>query len=173
MNKNNTCCFIGHRQSTYSKLFIEKITCLIEGLIVDKQVSTFIFGSKSNFDTLCLNIVSTLKNKYPYISKICYLCSHEEAFLEEQRESFSAIYSIVIKKNLLTFDKKIYVETAYGKMAYIKRNQKMIDDSNFCVFYYDENQYSENKDISIPKSGTHLAFLYAKSKNKNIINVLK
>ena len=42
----------------------------------------------------------------------------------------------------------------------------MIDNSEYCLFYYNENLY-KNK-----SSGTKLAYNYAISKNKTIINVL-
>ncbi len=66
-----------------------------------------------------------------------------------------------------------------NKASYIERNFAMIDASDICVFYYDENykpllrKYSK-KCIGYyqPKSGTALAYKYAKQKNKIIYNVL-
>ena len=55
-----------------------------------------------------------------------------------------------------------------GKASYVERNQDMINASDYCVFYYNENyqppkrKYSK-RDVSEyqPKSGTVLAFEYA------------
>ena len=52
----------------------------------------------------------------------------------------------------------------------------MVDDSDYCVFYYDENytresKYSKNNMIiRTPQSGTKLAYNYAVRKKKKIIN---
>lgn len=55
-----------------------------------------------------------------------------------------------------------------GKGAYIERNQAMIDDSDYCVFYYDENyRIKGNKQGN---SGTKIAFKYANGKKKVIKN---
>ena len=53
-----------------------------------------------------------------------------------------------------------------GKRLYIERNKALIDASDIMIFYYDENYRP-----SYSNSGTKLAFEYAKSKNKKIINV--
>jgi len=67
---------------------------------------------------------------------------------------------------------------AAGKAAYVERNQAMIRASDFCVFYYN-NEYlpasrkESKKAITSyqPKSGTGLAFDYAKAHGKTIINL--
>ena len=52
--KENTCCFIGHRTIKETKELKAKIHKIVEKLIVDKNVGTFLFGSKSKFNNLCL-----------------------------------------------------------------------------------------------------------------------
>ena len=54
----------------------------------------------------------------------------------------------------------------------------MIDKSNVCIFYYDENylpprRRNAKRDIADyqSKSGTKIAYDYAKTKNKKIINL--
>ena len=42
----------------------------IENLIVNENVDTFLFGSKSQFDDLCHKVVTELKEKYPHIKRI-------------------------------------------------------------------------------------------------------
>ena len=67
---------------------------------------------------------------------------------------------------------------AAGKAAYVERNQAMIRASDFCVFYYN-NEYlpasrKESKKAITSyqsKSGTGLAFDYAKAHGKTIINL--
>ncbi|MEF9840764.1 MAG: biotin operon repressor, partial [Lachnospiraceae bacterium] len=42
----------------------------IESLIVNHNVDTFLFGSRSEFDSLCHSLVTELKEKYPHIKRI-------------------------------------------------------------------------------------------------------
>jgi hypothetical protein len=70
MNKIYTCCFFGHRTITQTKELKTKLYDIIENLIVEKQIDTFLFGSKSRFNDLCLELVTALKEKYPHIKRI-------------------------------------------------------------------------------------------------------
>ena len=48
----------------------------------------------------------------------------------------------------------------------------MIDESDYCIFYYNENYVPITKKQNQSKvSGTKLAYEYAVKKNKHIINV--
>jgi uncharacterized phage-like protein YoqJ len=65
-----TCCFFGHRKITETDELKAKLIETIEKLIVDEKVNTFLFGSKSRFNSLCLELVTEIKEKYPYIKRI-------------------------------------------------------------------------------------------------------
>jgi len=52
--KENTCCFIGHRTIKETEELRNKLSATIERLITDEKADTFLFGSKSRFDSLCL-----------------------------------------------------------------------------------------------------------------------
>ncbi|MGN0796634.1 MAG: hypothetical protein ACI4M5_00325 [Christensenellales bacterium] len=82
--------------------------------------------------------------------------------------------------SLVGVEEELEHKTKYtaGRASYIERNQAMINDSDYCVFYYDKNyqpQMRKHSRRSIgyyqPKSGTRLAYYYAKRKNKTLINV--
>ena len=167
--KNKTCCFIGHRKIEITDELKKEIYAFIENLIVSKNVKNFLFGSKSDFNDLCHNIVTKLKVKYPEIKRVGYTCKSESVILEHEREKWEEILSRVEKREvrLLGVEEEFDHKTKYvvGKASYIKRNQAMIDDSDFCLFYYDENIEYNNS-----KSGTAIAFNYAKRKNKIIKN---
>ena len=60
-NKQHSCCFFGHRKIDETPQLIERLTKEIEVLITEKDVSTFYFGSKSEFDRLCVKTVTELK----------------------------------------------------------------------------------------------------------------
>ena len=66
-----------------------------------------------------------------------------------------------------------------GKASYIERNQAMINNSDYCIFYYNENympplrKHSKRSVCTYqPKTGTALAYDYAKQKKNVIINVI-
>ena len=61
MSNEKACCFFGHRKIVETPELIERLTKEIEVLITEKEVSTFYFGSKSQFDDLCHKIVTKLK----------------------------------------------------------------------------------------------------------------
>ena len=63
--KDKTCCFFGHRKINETEELKLKLLEIIEKLIVEKKVDTFLFGSKSRFNSLCLELVSEKKRKIP------------------------------------------------------------------------------------------------------------
>ena len=151
-------CFIGHKKiETNEKLLFNLTETVIT--LLNKGVTTFFFGSKSQFNDLAWEVVSKLKKDYPFITRV-YV-----------RSAFQHINSSY-EKYLLTFYEKTYfpqnIEKA-GKYSYVERNFEMIDKSTYCVFYYNENYTSTLK----RNSGTKTAFLYARKKKKEIINLYK
>ena len=75
------CSFFGHRDTPQTEELKEKVREIVERLIIEEGVDTFLFGSRSNFDELCHIVVTELKEKYPYIRRIAYLCKHESGCL--------------------------------------------------------------------------------------------
>ena len=150
----NTCCFIGHREINVTDELKEKLRVVIECLIVDENIDTFLFGSKSQFDDLCYDIVTEIKKKYPHIKRIFvraeypYIDESYEAYL---LESYEDTY----------FPKSVL---GAGKASYVKRNCEMIDNSRFCIVYYKEDYTPKGR-----KSGTKIALAYAEKKKKTII----
>lgn len=104
---DNICCFIGHRKIDLTKQLEEKTKKVIEDLIVNKNVATFLFGSKSEFDSLCHRLVSNLKEKYPHIKRIAYTCRSESCILESGfanncQERLLRISMQVVRKSILS-----------------------------------------------------------------------
>ena len=148
-----TCCFIGHRTINETEELKGKLYKTIENLVVNENVDTFLFGSKSRFDSLCLELVTKLKEKYPHIKRI-YV-----------RAEFP-----VISDNYKDYLLESYEDTYYpekiigsGRAAYVERNFEMINQSRFCVVYYDESYAPITR-----KSGTKIALDYATKHNKKI-----
>lgn len=152
--KSSTCCFFGHRTINETEELKSKLNEIIEKLIVDENVDTFLFGSKSRFSSLCLERVTELKEKHPHIKRIYvraeypYISEHYKNYL---LESYEDTY----------YPKKII---SAGRAAYVERNYEMIDNSRFCIVYYDAPNAPTTR-----KSGTKIALDYAIKKQKNII----
>lgn len=183
MEKYKACSFFGHRKIAVTDCLTHELEEIIEDLIL-KGVSVFLFGSNSEFDSLCHSIVTSLKTKYPNIKRVSYTCKSESCTLEENREQMEKLFSSVLKRNISIqgYEEEFEHKTKYtsGRASYIERNQAMINDSDYCIFYYNENyapemrKYSKRSPIYYqPKSGTRIAFEYANQKKKIIINMAK
>ena len=153
MMKENTCCFFGHREMKETEEMRLELAMLIENLIVNKNVTTFLFGSKSRFNSLCLELVTELKEKYPHIKRIYVRAEYPD-----------------INEEYTNYLLKHYEHTYYpkhirgsGRAACVERNYEMINKSKFCIFYYDKLSAPTNR-----KSGTKIALDYAVKKGKQI-----
>ena len=149
-----TCCFIGHREINVTDELKEKLRVVIECLIVDENIDTFLFGSKSQFDDLCYDIVTEIKKKYPHIKRIFVRAEYpyiDESYVAYLLKSYEDTY----------FPKSVL---GAGKASYVKRNCEMIENSRFCIVYYKEDYTPKGR-----KSGTKIAFDYAEKKKKTII----
>ena len=165
----STCCFLGHRNIDKTPTLIKRLFSTIENLIVKENVNTFLFGSKSDFDSLCHKVVTEIRTKHPHIKRI-YV-----------RSAFPDITASYEKYLLKSYEETYFSESLRnaGKASYVERNKEMINKSDFCIFYYDENylpprRKNSKKALSDyqPKSGTATAYAYAVQKKKNIINVI-
>lgn len=149
-------CFIGHRNVEMTKEEMDNLYKIILTTVVDDNVTDFLFGSKSEFNNICLNIVSKIKEKYTYINRI---------YVRAEYEYINDYYRKTVLKD---FEETYYPEQIRysGKAVYIKRNYEMINRSDICIFYYDDDYRVKNTN-----SGTMLAYKYAKTGNKKIINI--
>ena len=175
-----TCSFIGHRKIVETKELKAKVKSIIEYLIEKKNVKTFLFGSKSQFNDLCLGVVSELKIKYPDIKRVVYTCNSESVVFAEDKEKWQKVYDCLnINVPILAVEEEVEHKAKYlaGRAAYVERNRAMIDASGFCVFYYDQNYIpalpcgTKPNIVRQAKSGTAQAYKYAKRKNKQCYNI--
>lgn len=149
----NTCCFLGHRTINETEELKAKLYKTIESLIVKEKVDTFLFGSKSRFNSLCHELVSELKEKYPHIKRV-YV-----------RAEFPIISDSYKSYLLESYEDTYYPDKIIGsgRASYVERNFKMINSSHFCIVYYDE-AYDPPKH----KSGTKIALDYAIKRKKRV-----
>lgn len=162
------CSFFGHRDTPQTEELKEKVREVVERLIVEEGVDAFLFGSRSSFDELCHIVVTEIKEKYPHIRRIAYLCKHEAGCLvgtgmELKRKIKEITGRDVYVREFEEIKKTDRVNSA-GRASYIERNQWMIDDSEIVVccmvVVYQTG-----------KSGTRQSVKYAKKKNKRCIFV--
>lgn len=147
------CCFVGHREICETEELRTQLSQAIENLILYEETDIFLFGSKSRFNTLCYELVTDLKLKYPHIKRI-YV-----------RAEFPIIRDDYRKYLLQQYEDTYYPDKIMGagRAVYIKRNIEMIDRSNICFFYYDGAYTPKGR-----KSGTKIALDYAKRQKKEI-----
>ena len=127
---------------------------MIEKLITEENVDTFLFGSKSRFNDLCHELVTKIKEKYPHIKRI---------YVRAEFPYISGSYKEYILKD---FEDTYFPDRLIGagRASYIERNIEMIQNSRFCVVYYDRHHTP-----SARKSGTKIALDYAVKLQKQII----
>ena len=128
----------------------------IEKLIVEEHVDTFLFGSRGRFNSLCLELVTEIKEKYTHIKRI-YVRA-EYPYINEHYKNY-----LLEKYDDTYFPQKIINA---GQASYIERNYEMIEKSHYCVAYYDPSLVFPDQ-----KSGTKIAWEHAIKKGKHVINV--
>ena len=163
----NSVCFIGHRKIKNTPELQRRIYDTLSGLILNGTIN-FIFGDHSEFNDLCYKIVTDLKTNYPQIRRIHFRKVYENAD------------DYTMKFLTFGYEESICPERVgeAGRASYIERNRAMIIESACCIFYYDKD-YAPKRSLTnhtgltnrSPKSGTAIAFRYAKSKNKCVINL--
>ncbi len=162
-------CFIGHRTIEKNEVLVSSLKETVITLI-NMGVTTFLFGSNSEFDRLSLEVVTELKKIYPAIKRVYVRSAFQyinKTYQEYLLKSYEDTY----------FPTKI--ENA-GKYSYVERNCEMIDNSTYCAFYYNEDyippikrQFKKRAFPSRCNSGTKIAYEYATKKKKEIINLYK
>ncbi len=177
-------CFVGHRKVANAEQIKDKLLHTISTLIKN-GADTFIFGSKSDFNTLCWEVVTELQQQYPHIERIIYNASHETAFIsKEERKNFERLFSQIVRHEVhyTDYEKSVRSNKSLNanKNTYIMRNQDIIDNSDICVFYYNKaylppKRRASNKFLPDyqPKSGTAIAYAYATQKKKTILNTFE
>ena len=98
--EGKVCCFIGHRKIEKSVELTQRVRAVINDLIENKGVNTFLFGSRSEFDDLCHEIVTELQKNNPQIKRIMYTCRGEYACMKEEKEERERVAREVTKRDI-------------------------------------------------------------------------
>ena len=156
-----SCSFFGHRDTKQTDELKEKVRKIVERFIVEEGVDTFLFGSRSKFDELCHIVVTELQKTHPNIRRVVYVCKHENACLVGAGTSLTRQIEEITgrKERVLEYEeiKKSDRIDAAGRACYVERNYWMADESDFAVFYYDEQKKS-------PSVGVRLVWEYIEKK---------
>ena len=158
------CSFFGHRDTPQTNELKAKVRETVERLIVEEGVDTFLFGSRSKFDELCHIVVTELKEKYPNIQRIVYLCKHETGCLVGEGAKMKQQIKKLTGRDVCLPEyedirKSDRVDSA-GRAAYVERNCWIIDESNYAIIHIKKN-YSLRQSTS----GAWLVCQYAIKKN--------
>ena len=143
------CCFFGHRKIEDRERIRRQVAELVEKRIKE-GFTLFLFGE---FDELCHEVVSHLKQSYPQIRRV--YCVTEERHLRQGKRP----------KHL---SEKDYEEFSYLQPSFeywykriYYRNCAMIEKSNFILFYAEERK----------DSGAYKALLFTKKSKKEYVNI--
>lgn len=129
-NKNETCCFTGHRDipaelcpSLKKALKNELLRVYADG------VRNFIAGGALGFDMICAETVLELKDSYEDITlTLAIPChDHDAKWKEISKNELSRIIELA--------DEVVYVSEHYAKGCMFRRNRYMVDRSCVCISY--------------------------------------
>ena len=146
---DNTCCFFGHRnifESVDSSVY-EKICNLIE----TQNISTFIVGDYGDFDKVTAAMVRKAKKKYNNV-KLILVRPYFSNELNTNKDYYAMLYDDIIIPDELS--------DVHFKNAIRKRNEWMIDNSQYVIFYVRRNY-----------GGAYTALRYAQNRSKNFCNI--
>ena len=152
--------FIGHRKIIVNKNLTDTLYKAIENLLKSHPDTEFLFGSKSEFDALCLHTVNQLKKHFPDLKR---------TYVRSSYKNIPPFYETYLNE---IYDQTFLPKEAdnAGKASYIKRNKAMIDLCDKLFVYYDP-QYKVNARRGHSKnSGTKIAIEYAQKTKKDIVN---
>ncbi len=153
------CCIIGHRDFEKNKEIELRLKNIVTDLIEQENVNVFLFGSKSKFIDFCYDIVTEYKKIYSNLKRILVRAEYpiiSDSYYEYLKNFYEDSYF---------YNEKLIS----NRFSYIRRNQVMIDKSDFCIFYFNKNYFPKSK----TQSGTTLAYNYAIKKGKRIFNLFE
>ena len=160
--KDKTCCFTGHRRVADSKLpeIVKKLRLEIE-FLQSYGINNFVAGGALGFDTLAALAVLLQKQKSDDIYLHLMLPCHNQCFRWKERDI--AIYNNILERA----DSKVYLSDHYHGGVMQLRNRAMVDASDYCICYFDEDAVSSAK----TGGGTLYTVNYARKKGLCIVNL--
>ena len=142
--KQKICSFFGHRKIEITEELRQFLTDRLEKMIVEFNFEKFLFGSLSDFDDLCYEIVTKLKEKYSHIKRIfCYYDPRHQRPMKLP----SWIANLQFEEKVML---PLELDWWYKRIYY--RNKAMIEISDFVFFYVKNKENSgANKAMNVAK----------------------
>lgn len=144
---------LGRNSEQSVKLKKEMKSIVIE-LVEKHSVTHFISGMAIGVDMIAAEIVLELKKGYPQITLECAIPCETQAV--KWSEKYRNRYFSLIEQS----DKETMLQTHYTPDCMMKRNAYMVDKSDYVIAVW-----------SGSPSGTGKTVMYAKKKNKTIIQI--
>ena len=148
------CSFFGHRKIENGQALREQVIGLVESLI-EKGFTVFLFGGFGEFDELCYQAVSAIKERYPTIKRV-YCVSDERHLRESKRPKYLRAED---------YEEFVYYPPSfdywYTRIYY--RNCEMITRSDYVIFYAEDRE----------ESGAYKALKFAVKNKKEYINLFQ
>ena len=155
--KNKTCCFTGHRKLPAKKIetILYKLNKEVERLI-QEGVTTFISGEALGFDQIAASLIASKKEMGYDVRLVMALpCrGQEESWTAKEKEIYHWLLSMA--------DSVVYVSETYTDDCMKKRNEYMVEQSEYCICT-----------LIRDRSGTGQTVRYAKQKGRQFVNVAK
>ena len=150
----NVCSFFGHRDVTVSDELRARVTEAIRYAIDKLDCRIFYFGGYGDFDDLCYEIVTSIRESEPSLNLQRIYCVPLEQRLYKKDRYYTPE----------KYEDKIYISRSFNgwyKSIYF-RNCSMIDESHSVIFYAEARE----------NSGAYKAYQYAqKKKDKHVFNL--
>lgn len=145
------CSFFGHKFMEGIANLEQRTKEAIRKVILEENITSFLVGRNGQFDRICADCVKDLKEEFPFIK--IYLVY---AYLKKETDEYER------KSIKETFDGTIYppLENVPPKFAILKRNEWIVRESDFIVFYVDYKWGGSGKMLD-----------YAKRKGKSYLNL--
>lgn len=156
-DKNQTCCFSGHRILPKNKMenILERLNFEIDTLI-SQGVTDFISGGALGFDQIVASMIIAKKEMgYNIRLALALPCRNQDKFWSvQQRKLYFDLLSEV--------DEIIYVSEEYYDGCMDKRNRYMVEKSAYCICA-----------LLNLHSGTGNTTKYARQNGLKVINVIE
>ncbi len=155
MENIKVCSFFGHRNvEKTDELYITITAEILRAIAFGCRI--FYFGGYGDFDELCYDAVTKIKEEKPELKIERIYCVSQERYLTKNVRYF----------NRDNYDEVIYLVPSFEgwyKSIYF-RNCAMIDNSDYVIFFAEQRE----------DSGAYKAYKYAKKKkNTYIVNLWK